>query len=301
MSNLYQQISSNTRKTYLLITLFFIIIMALGWFLSYLFQAQYILIFAVVFSVLMSFFSYWYSDKLVLKITKAQPLEKRKNPEVYNLVENLSITAGLPTPKIYIIQEEQPNAFATGRDENHAVVALTTGLIKILNKSELEGVIAHELSHIKNCDILLSTVIVVLVGMMIIISDWFIRITFWGGLKGRDNDRSSLGVILMVVGVLFIVLSPILAKIIQFSISRKREFLADSSGVLLTRHPQGLISALKKIESYPHSAKLANNATAHLFISNPFRGKKSKSFFVKLFATHPLVEERISKLRESIA
>jgi heat shock protein HtpX len=297
--NLYQEISSNNRKTFFLIFSFLILFIVLGWFLSFLFQAPWLLIIAVIFSVLTSFLSYWHSDKIILKLTKAQPIKKEEFRDLYNVVENLSITSGIQAPKIYLIQEEQPNAFATGRDEKHAVVAVTTGLLKILDKNEIEGVISHELGHIKNNDILLSAVVVVLVGIMIVVSDLVIRMTFWGGFKNRDNnDRSSLGILLTILGFLFIILSPILAKIIQFAISRKREFLADSSAVLLTRYPEGLISALRKISSYPRSAKIANNAVAHLFIVNPFRGKTEKSFFVKLFSTHPSIEERIEKLRE---
>jgi heat shock protein HtpX len=298
MPTLYEQISSNTRKTYLLISLFLVLIIGLGWVLSYLFDAPYLLIGAVVFSVLMSFFSYWYSDKIVLKISRAKPLKKEDHPEIYRLVENLTIAAGMPMPRIYIIEEDQPNAFATGRDEKHAVIALTSGLIKRLEKAELEGVIAHELSHIKNRDILLSSIVVVLVGIIILISDWVIRLTFWGGLRSRDNDRSPVGTLLILLGFLFIIIAPILARLIQFAVSRKREFLADASGVLLTRYPEGLIQALRKISNYPYSAKIANNATAHLFIASPFRGEKTRNWLVKLFSTHPPVEERIKALEK---
>lgn len=297
MANLYQQISSNTRKTYFLLLLFLLLTIALGWVLSYLFNAPYLLVAAVVFSILMSFFSYWYSDKIVLKISRARPLAKNQHPEIYRLVENLAITAGMPMPRIYIIDEDQPNAFATGRDEKHSAIALTTGLIKRLEKVELEGVIAHELSHIKNRDILLSTIVVVLVGIVVLISDWVIRLTFWGGLNRRDDSRSVSGWI-MLLGFLFIILAPIFAKLIQFAISRKREFLADSSGALLTRYPEGLARALEKISAYPHSAKIANNATAHMYIASPFRSQDLKKSFVKLFSTHPPIEERIKALRQ---
>jgi len=299
MATVYDQIASNTRKTYLLISSFLILIIGIGWVLSYLFNAPYLLVAAVLFSVLMSFFSYWYSDKIVLKISRARPLKKEEYPEIYRLVENLTITAGMPMPKIYIINEDQPNAFATGRDEKHAAVALTKGLIERLEKSEIEGVIAHELSHIKNRDVLLSTVVVVLVGIIVLISDWVIRLTFWGGLRrNRDTERSSLGALLLLLGFLFIIISPILARLIQFAVSRKREFLADASAVLLTRYPEGLIRALQKISTYPYSARIANNATAHLFIANPFRGEKNKSWLVKLFSTHPPIEERIKALEK---
>jgi heat shock protein HtpX len=299
--NLYQQISSNNRKTFFLIFSFLILFIVLGWFLSYLFQTPWLLIIAVIFSVLISFLSYWYSDKIVLKLTKAQPIKKDDFRDLYNVVENLSITSGIQAPKIYLIQEEQPNAFATGRDEKNAALVVTTGLLKLLDKNEIEGVISHELSHIKNRDILLGAVVVVLVGVIVVVSDFVVRMTFWGGFKNKSSDdKSSIGVLLTIIGFLFIILSPILAKIIQFAISRKREFLADSSAVLLTRYPEGLISALGKINKYPRSAKIANNAVAHLFIANPFRDKKEKSFFVKLFSTHPPIEERIEKLREIV-
>jgi heat shock protein HtpX len=297
--NLYQEISSNNRKTYFLIFSFAVLIIILGWFLSYLFQTPILLVFAVIFSILTSFFSYWYSDKIVLKLTKAQPIKKEDFRDFFNIVENLSIASGMQAPKIYLIQEEQPNAFATGRNEKNSVIVVTTGLLKLLNKNEIEGVISHELSHIKNRDILLGTVVVVLVGVIVLVSDLIIRLTLWGGFKNRDsNDKLSIGALLVILGFLFIILSPILAKIIQFAVSRKREFLADSSAVLLTRYPDGLISALEKISNYPHSAKIANNATAHLFIENPFRGKENKSLLVRLFSTHPSLEERIAKLRE---
>ncbi len=255
-----------------------------------------ILYIAVIFSVLTSISSYWYSDKIVLMSTGAKPIEKSDNPELYRIVENLCITVGIPMPKIYILNEAQPNAFATGRDEKHAVVAVTKGLLGKLEKKEIEGVIAHELSHIKNKDMLLQTVVVVLVGVISIITDFFLRISFWGG--NRDNDdNSNSNAIMMVVGIAVAILAPIAATLIQLSISRKREFLADASGALLTRYPEGLASALEKIASDDSRLRTANSSNAHLFISSPFRGKESKSWFNKLFLTHPPVEERVANLR----
>ncbi len=292
---LYSHAESNVRRTWLLMTGFLVFIIAIGWLFSYLLDTSIILIIAVVLSIAMSFGSYWYSDKLVLRMTNARPIEKRDNPELYRLVENLCITAGLPLPKIYIIQESQPNAFATGRDANHAVVAVTRGLLEKLERAELEGVIAHELSHIGNKDMFLQTVIVVLAGVVAILSNMFLRISFYGG--GRRDSKGSAGVILLVLGILAAILAPLAASLIRLAISRKREFLADASGALLTRYPEGLARALEKIAADPNQMRKANNSTAHLFISNPFRGEQKRSFFTKLFMTHPPTEERIAALR----
>ncbi|MCK4454270.1 M48 family metallopeptidase [Candidatus Parcubacteria bacterium] len=293
---LYTHAESNTRKTWLLITSFLIFIIALGWLFSFLLNSSIILIIAITLSIVMSFSSYWYSDKIVLRMSRAKPIEKKDEPELYRLVENLCITAGLPLPKIFIINESQPNAFATGRDANHAVVAVTRGLLEKLERTELEGVIAHELSHIGNKDMLLQTVIVVLVGVVAMLSNIFLRISFWSGM-GRRDARDSSGLILLALGIVAAILAPIAASLIRLSISRKREFLADASGALLTRYPEGLARALEKISADPNPMRVANNSTAHLFISSPFRGKQSKSWFTKLFMTHPPVEQRIKSLR----
>ena len=291
---LYNLANSNIKKTWFLITLFLLFVIGLGWFFSYYFHSQLILVIAVVFAVLMSFSSYWYSDKMVLAIARAKPIQKKDNPELYRIVENLCITAGLPLPKIYIMQEEQPNAFATGRDPRHSAVVVTSGLLARLDKPELEGVISHELSHIKNRDILLGSVVVVLAGTIALACDWFLRISFWGGMR-RDRDEG--GQYLAILGIAAAILAPIVATLIKLAISRKREFLADASGALLTRYPEGLASALEKISQYPYSMKKARSATAHLFIASPFRGKQRKNWFTKLFMTHPPVEERIKALR----
>ena len=295
MSTLYNQVDSNIRKTWLLITFFLIFIIGLGYLFSYLLDNSWILVIAVILSVLMSFGSYWYSDKAVLLMAGAKPVKKKDYLELYRIVENLSITAGLPLPKIYVINEDQPNAFATGRDANHAVIAVTRGLLKKLNRVELEGVIAHEFSHIKNRDILLNTVVVVLAGAIALASDFFLRITFWGG-DSDDSDRG--GILLLVIGVVAAILAPLAASIIQLAISRKREFLADETGALLTRYPEGLASALEKISQDQTPMKSVNSAIAHLYIQNPIKGKKSKSWFARLFMTHPPIEERIKALRE---
>ncbi len=291
---LYDQKGSNIRKTFLLFTIFLVVIIGTGWIFSRAYGNPSILFFAVLLSSLMSFVSYWYSDKIVLKISRARPIEEKDNRELYHIVENLCITAGLPVPKIYLIDEKALNALATGRDPKHAVVAITSGLLEKLDRSELEGVISHELSHIGNRDILLSTVVVVLVGFVALLSDFFMRSMFWGGL-GRRNDREGGQAqgILMLVGIALAILSPIAVTLIQLAISRNREYLADASGALLTRYPDGLISALQKISSDPTPLKVANKATNHLWISAP-----KKSSIAKLFMTHPPIEERIKRLRE---
>ncbi|MFA5084192.1 MAG: M48 family metallopeptidase [Candidatus Paceibacterota bacterium] len=304
MASLYEHKESNIRRTWFLFTAFLIVVIGLGWFFSYVFESQAILVFAVIFSVLMSFISYWQSDKIVLAMARAVPVERKNNPELYNIVENLAITAGLPTPKIYIVNETSPNAFATGRDPKHSVIAVTSGLLDKLNRSELEGVISHELSHIGDRDILLSTVVVVLVGFVSLASDMFFRSMFWGrgGLPvrqaGRRDNRDNGGNILFLIGLVFTILAPIAASLMQLAISRKREFLADASGALLTRYPEGLAKALEKISADPTPMRIADNTTSHLWIENPFKGKTRASGFHKLFMTHPPVEERIKALRE---
>jgi heat shock protein HtpX len=300
MPTLYTQAESNTRKTWLYLTGFLVLIIGIGWLISYLMQSSVILWMAVIFSILMSFFSYWNSDKIVLAISKAKPIEKKDYPELYRIVENLCITAGLPLPKICIIEEAQPNAFATGRDPEHAVVAVTRGLLERLDRTELEGVISHELAHIGNKDILLSTIVVVLVGVVVMMTDFFFRVSFWGGFDRRDSDSRGGGqmrLILFLVALVLAILAPLFATLIKLAISRKREFLADATGALLTRYPEGLARALEKISADPRPLRVANDATSHLYIVNPFRGKAEKSWLHKLFMTHPPVEERIKALR----
>lgn len=303
MSTLYTHSDSNKRKTYFLLAGFLIFIIIIGYVFSYAMDSPGVLVFAVVFSVLMSFFSYWYSDKLVLAMSNAKEVKFEDNKELYRLVENLCITAGLPVPKIYIIQDSAPNAFATGRDPEHAVVAFTTGIIQKLDRAELEGVVAHELSHIGNRDILIATIVTVLVGIVVLLADWFRRWTFWGGGHRRSNDRGGgqLQLIIMIAAILLSILAPIFAYMMQFAISRKEEFRADADGALLTRYPEGLARALEKISADPEPLEVANRATAHLYIASPFEGKRDKrdkvSFFKKAFMTHPPVNERIAALR----
>jgi len=297
MASIYTQADSNTRKTWFLLTGFLVFIIALGWLFSYLLDSNAILYIAVFLSVFMSVGSYWWSDKIVLSMYHAQPIEKKDNPELYNIVENLCITAGLPVPKIYIIPEMQPNAFATGRDKNHAVVCVTQGLLQRLNKTELQGVLAHELSHIGNKDMLLSTIVAVLAGIVAITANFFLRISFFGGGRRDNRNDGGIGIILAIVGILAAILAPIAAMLVQLAISRKREFLADADGALLTRYPEGLASALEKISSDPTPMRITNDATSSLFIDSPYKGQQKTHWFAKLFSTHPPIEERIKILR----
>ena len=264
------------QKTWMLMTAFLIVVIFIGWAFSYILQAQGILYFAVIFAVFMNVFSYWYSDKIVLKISGAKTRSRESIANCTISWENLAITAGLPKPRVYIITDPAPNAFATGRDKEHAVVAVTTGLLAILNRTELEGVMAHELSHIGNRDILVSTVVVVLVGFVTLLSDFFHSLYFWGRQGGDRDGRAQA--IFMIIGIVLAILAPIIATLIQLAISRKREFLADASGALLTRYPEGLAPALQKIAADSTEMRRANHATAHLYISNPFKGKKAKAF-----------------------
>ncbi len=283
------------RLTWAYLTGFLVFVIGIGWVFSQAMGNSYILYGAVIFAVLMNLISYWHSDKIILAISGAKPVTRENAREIYNLVENLCITAGLPVPKIYIIPDSAPNAFATGRDPKHAVVALTTGIIEKLEKRELEGVIAHELSHIGNRDILLGTVITVLVGFVALLSDFFLRWTIFGG---RDNDnKGQAQMIMMIIALVLAILAPIAAILMKLAISRKREYLADADGALLTRFPQGLADALEKISSDSKGLDKANKAMAHMYIINPLKGKKAKGFVTKLFMTHPPIEERIKKLR----
>jgi heat shock protein HtpX len=298
MATLYTQAGNNIFKTWVFLTGFFVFIIALGYLFSYLLDSPAYLYLAVGLAIIQSVTAYWFSDSIVLATSGAKPIEKSDNPELYRIVENLCIAAGLPTPKIYIINEAQPNAFATGRDKNHAVVAVTAGLLQRLTKPELEGVIAHELSHIGNRDILLGTVVVVLVGVITILANMFLRISFWGGGRRRNNDRNPSDGILFILGFVAAILAPIAAMLIQLAISRKREFLADADGALLTRYPEGLANALRKISADPNPLPNAGNSTAHLYIANPFRGEQLNNWFTNLFSTHPPIEERIKILTE---
>src|SRR3990167_3114925 len=300
MASLYTQQGKNIRKTWFLMTGFLVVVIGLGWIVSQVYGNTGILYAAVAFSLFMNVTAYWFSDKIALASTGAKEADPVQYLELHRILENLAITAGLPKPRVYIIDDQAPNAFAAGRNPAHAVVAVTTGLLARLERSELEGVLAHELSHIGNRDILVMTVAVVLAGFIAIISDIFLRMSFFGGGGNRDNKNP----LLLIAAIAAIVLAPIAAQLIQMAVSRKREFLADASGALLTRYPDGLASALQKISSYPAPMRRANHATAHLFISNPFgpstglgAGAPGGKFIAKIFSTHPPVEERVAALR----
>lgn len=295
---MYNQIALNKRRTVILIAVFVAIILAIGYVISVISNGDpySYLFFALVFSLFAALAGYYSGDKMALWSAGAIPIQKEQNPYVYRMVENLCITAGLPLPKIYLIPDPAPNAFATGRDPKHASIALTTGLIEQLENEELEGVIAHELSHIQNYDIRLMTIVVALVGTIVILSDWFLRMSFFGGHK--NDRRGNIGGIVAILGLVLIILSPIIAQLIQLAISRRREFLADASGALLTRYPAGLASALRKISQYKKPVINASNATAHLYIANPFGGAGKR--LAAMFSTHPPIEDRIKALGEMI-
>ena len=272
---------------------FFLLVMLVGWAISWYMQTPGILWIAVAFALVMNISAYWFSDKIALSSTGAKEADPVKFLELHRILENLAITAGLPKPRLYIIEDNAPNAFAAGRDPKHAVVAVTTGLLAQLDRSELEGVLAHELSHVGNRDILVMTVAVVLAGLITVVVDMFLRVSLFGGGGNRDRGGNA---ILAIVAIVALILAPIAAQLIQLAISRKREFLADASGALLTRYPEGLASALRKISSYQAPMRKANHATAHLFISNPFGAHEAGKFIAKIFATHPPVEERVAAL-----
>jgi len=279
-------------------SVFFVVVISIGWLFARIYGDSSFVVIAVVFSLFMNFFSYWFSDKIVLAMSGAHPIKKEEDLELYRIVENLCIVAGLKMPKIYMINDPSPNAFATGRNQERAAVAVTSGLRQVLNKNELEGVIAHELSHIGNRDILISTIVVILVGFVALLSDFFLRAHFF---RGRRNDRDGGGqaqMIMMLVGIILAILTPIVATLIQLAISRKREFLADASGALLTRYPEGLALALEKISNSQIPLRRINKATAHLYISSPLKGGQSAGWLAKLFMTHPPVRERLAALRD---
>ena len=251
---------------------------------------------AMVFAIASTWGSYYYSDRIVLSLNKARPATKEENLRLVNILDSLVVSSGLPcTPRLYIVEDAQPNAFATGRNPQNAVICVTTGLLDKLEYYELEGVLAHEMAHIKNYDIRLSAVVSVMVGFVVMLSDWFTRITFWGGTRDSDNDNKGNG-ILMLIGLIFLILSPIFGKLMQLAVSRNREYLADATAVEFTRNPDGLISALEKITNDPNELKVANNATENMYIVNPFRSDKKKKTS-SLWSTHPSTEDRINALR----
>jgi heat shock protein HtpX len=297
---MYEQIARNKRKSFFLIFFFLALVFALGWAfgrISNLGPAGLIL--AAVIAFIMTFGSYWASDKIVLAVSRARPVKKEEFPYLYNVVEGLAIAAGVPKPRCYVIDDSAPNAFASGRNPKNAVVVVTTGLLDKLNRAELEGVIAHELSHIKNYDILVQTLSVVMVGIVVLLSDWILRTFLWGG-RGRSRRDSkgsgNAGQIFLIVALVLAILSPIIAQLLKLAVSRKREFLADADGAMLTRYPAGLASALKKLAANKEPLEAANKATAHMYIVNPLRATKKGLKASKLFSTHPPIEERIAAL-----
>ena len=299
--NLYSNQSANIRTTWFMMTGFLLVIIAIGFVLSYMYSNPSLLYGAIALSLLMNVGAYWFSDKVVLSMANAEPVEsKDAYPELWNTLENLCITAGLPMPKLYVINDPAPNAFATGRNKDHAVIAVTTGLLPLLSKSELEGVLAHELAHIGNRDMLLQTVIVVFAGVISLVGDMALRISMFGG--GNSERKNPL---FLVLGIAAIILAPIAATIIRLAISREREFLADATGALITRYPEGLASALEKISNFHQPMKVQHQAIAHLFISDPTgvndiseaREHEKVSFIQKMFMTHPPLQERVERLR----
>jgi heat shock protein HtpX len=292
---MFDQIASNRRRSYLLVFLFLLLIAGIAYVFGLYFElGHYFLIPAVAFALLMSWGSYYYSDRIVLSMSGAKPVDRQQQPYLWNVVEGLSIAAGLPMPRPYIIEDSAPNAFATGRDPQHAAIAVTRGLLDKLNRLELEGVVAHEMSHIRNYDIRLMTLVAVLVGTVVLLSDWMMRSLWYG--RRRSSKRSSGSGLLMLIGLIFVILSPIVARLMRSALSRQREFLADSSGALLTRYPEGLASALEKLTADAEPLEVANKATAHLYIINPLT--EHKGWSAGLFSTHPPIEERVKRLRE---
>jgi heat shock protein HtpX len=296
---MYEQITRNKWRSFFLILFFLCLIFAISWaFGQVTGWGTEGLIIAGIIAVVMTFGSYYASDRIVLAISRARPVKKEDYPYLYNVVEGLAIAAGLPKPRCYVIDDTAPNAFASGRNPENSVIVVTTGLLQKLNRAELEGVIAHEMSHIKNYDVLVQTLAVVMVGIVALLSDWTLRTFFWGGGRRRSKDRSggNAAAIFIVVALVLAILSPLIAQLLRLAISRKREFLADASGAMLTRYPPGLASALKKLSADREPLEAANKATAHLYIVNPLKDFKGK--VNKLFSTHPPIEERIAALEK---
>ena len=295
---IYEQIAKNKRNSVILCILFIVFVAAIGWVFG---QVSSMgnggVVLAVVIALVWTFGSYYWSDQIVLAMSGARPLEKEEFPHLFHAVEGLAIAGGIPVPKVYVIEDSAPNAFATGRNPAHAVVCVTTGLLQKMDRLELEGVIAHELSHIGNYDILLGSLVVVMVGVVTLLSDWIMRSYFWGGRRRRDNEGGGqAAIILMVVGMILALLAPLIAQLVRLAISRKREFLADASGAMLTRYQKGLADALRKLDADPDPLEAANKATAHMYIVNPL--KEYGGMVNRLFSTNPPIEERIRALEQ---
>lgn len=294
---MFEDIKANKLKSWIIVFAFLVFISLIIYYICMALDLGPMSIaIAMIFSILSTWGSYYYSDRIVLSLNKARPATREENLKLVNILDSLVVSSGLPcTPKLYIVEDAQPNAFATGRNPENAVICVTSGLLDKLEYYELEGVLAHEMAHIKNYDIRLSAVVSVMVGFVVMLSDWFTRITFWGGGRDRDNDNKD-NVLLMLIGLIFLILSPIFGKLMQLAISRKREFLADATAIQFTRNPDGLISALQKISGDPNQLKVANNATENMYIVNPFRSSKVKKSS-SLWSTHPSIEDRVEALR----
>ncbi len=300
MLNVYEQIDSNKRKTALIMVLFIVFICFTAWIFAQIFDYGWGFVgMALIFSGLMSFASYYWSDKIILGISGARPASRKKDFQFYTVTENICLAAGIPMPKLYVIDDTAMNAFASGRDPEHAVVCTTTGLLNRLNRTELEGVIGHELSHVRNFDIRLMSIVTILVGMITLLADWFLRSSrYTRSKKGKGSEIQSL---IFILGIFLALLSPLIAKLIQLAISRRHEFLADAGSVKLTRQPSGLISALKKLSADREPLEAANKATAHLYIVNPLKNLHSGiGWFAGLFQTHPPIEQRVKALKQMV-
>jgi heat shock protein HtpX len=294
---MFQQIRANKQKSFFLMFFFVLIVAGMGYLVAYLYNDYFWFVFFLIIALLINFFAYQYSDSIILKMSRAKPVEKKDNPYLYNVIEGLALAAGIPAPKAYIIDDTAPNAFATGRDPKRAVICVTTGLLQKLDRLELEGVVAHEMSHIKNFDIRYMTMVAVLVGTIVLLSDWLRRSFVWGGGRRtrKVSTRGPAALVFVALAILAVVIAPLLANLIKFAISRQREFLADASGAMLTRYPEGLASALDKITKDTEPLEVANKATEHLYIVNPLM--EHRSLINNLFSTHPPAEERIRRLR----
>lgn len=306
---MYERIAANVRKTWALILVFIAFVALIGWFFGeFTGWGYWGLVVAVGFAITMTWGSYFASDRIALAMSRARPADPAQYGQLHNIVEGLCIAAGMPKPRVYIVDDRAPNAFATGRNPEHAAIAVTTGLMETMTRDELEGIIAHELSHVKNRDTLVMTIAVTLVGVIVLLADWLLRAMFWGGGGGNRDRGGGLGAPLALLGLVLLILSPIIAQLLQFAISRQREFLADADGVFLTRHPDGLINALQKLRTDPTVVRSASRATAHLWIESPIarhahegnsRTGKSGAWLNRMFDTHPPLEARIQALRDS--
>ena len=307
---MYERIASNVRKTWMLIAVFTVLVVAVGFVVGYFTDTGWwASAAAVIFAILMTWGSYFSSDKIALAVSRAKPAEGARYNQLHNVVEGLSIAAGIPKPRVYVVEDEAPNAFATGRNPEHGAIAVTTGLLAKMNRDELEGIVAHELSHIKNRDTLVMTIAVTLVGVIVLLADWLIRAMWWGGFAGGGRDRrSNVGGLIAILGVVLLVLAPLFAQLLQFAISRQREFLADADAVFLTRYPPGRINALRKLQEDQTVVRTASRATAHLWIEGPIATQKAKgpkgatrqgAWLNRLFQTHPPLEKRIEALEAS--